>query len=49
MNQKNSKTRILGIDLARALALIGMVIVNFKIVLGDKGAAWATSFASIFE
>tara|TARA_B110000093_G_scaffold106228_1_gene114285 strand:- start:16587 stop:16898 length:312 start_codon:yes stop_codon:yes gene_type:complete len=28
------KNRIIGYDLARALALFGMVVVNFKIVMG---------------
>lgn len=31
------KKRIIGIDVARALAVIGMIIVNFKIVFGGKG------------
>ena len=31
------KKRIIGIDVARALAVIGMIIVNFKIVLGENG------------
>jgi uncharacterized membrane protein YeiB len=29
--------RIIGIDVARALAVIGMIIVNFKIVFGENG------------
>jgi uncharacterized protein len=29
--------RIIGIDVARALAVIGMIIVNFKVVFGEKG------------
>jgi len=31
------KKRIIGIDVARALAVIGMIIVNFKIALGSQG------------
>jgi len=31
------KKRIIGIDVARALAIIGMIIVNFKIVFGGEG------------
>ncbi|MFT7429277.1 MAG: hypothetical protein ACI9IZ_001774, partial [Nonlabens sp.] len=31
------KKRIIGIDVARALAVIGMIIVNFKVVFGENG------------
>jgi uncharacterized membrane protein YeiB len=34
---KQHSTRIQGIDFARALAVIGMIIVNFKIVMGGQG------------
>lgn len=43
------KNRIIGIDVARALAVIGMIIVNFKIVLGENGLSWVKSFASAFD
>jgi uncharacterized protein len=43
------KKRIIGIDVARALAVIGMIIVNFKVVFGENGLSWVKSFASIFE
>lgn len=43
------KKRIVGIDVARALAIIGMIIVNFKIVLGNTGSNWVKSIASIFD
>ena len=43
------KERIIGIDIARALAVIGMIIVNFKIVLGENGSSWVKSFASAFD
>ncbi len=43
------KKRIIGIDVARALAVIGMIIVNFKVVFGDNGASWVKFFAGIFE
>ena len=33
-------SRIIGIDVARALSIIGMVIVNFKVVLGEEGQNW---------
>ena len=43
------KKRIIGIDVARALAVIGMIIVNFKVVFGANGLPWVKSFASVFE
>jgi len=45
------KQRIIGFDVARALAIFGMVIVNFKIVMSEEtgGHEWAVWFASIFE
>jgi len=43
------KQRIIGIDVARALAVIGMIIVNFKVVLGENGLPWIKSFASVFD
>ncbi len=43
------KNRIIGIDVARALAIIGMIIVNFKIAFGERGGEIAKLFASIFE
>ena len=47
--RKTVKERIIGIDIARALAVIGMIIVNFKIVLGENGLTWVKSFASAFD
>lgn len=41
--------RIIGIDVARAFAVAGMIIVNFKIVLGQSGDSWLKSFAAVFE
>jgi len=41
--------RIVGIDVARALAIMGMILVNFKIAFGDKGNEVYKLFASIFE
>ena len=40
------KKRIVGYDLARALAIFGMVVVNFKIVMGagQNGPAWLRPF-----
>lgn len=43
------KNRIIGIDVARAIAVIGMIVVNFKIVFGNNGASWLKSLASIFD
>ena len=43
--------RIIGYDLARALAVFGMVIVNFKIVMGatTKGAPWLVHLVSLLD
>jgi len=43
------KKRIIGIDVARALAVIGMIIVNFKVVFGENGSNWVKSFASTLD
>lgn len=43
------KKRIIGIDVARALAVIGMIIVNFKVVLGENGEGWLKTFAQLFD
>lgn len=41
--------RIVGVDVARALAVIGMILVNFKMVLGQKGDTWLKPFSSLLE
>ncbi len=41
--------RIIGIDVARALAVIGMIIVNFKIVLGAQGDPWLKNITRLFD
>lgn len=41
--------RLIGIDVARALAIIGMIIVNFKIVFGSKGPEWLQTFISVLD
>lgn len=41
--------RIIGIDMARAIAVIGMIIVNFKTVFGTQGTDWLKTIASIFD
>ncbi|WP_420572623.1 DUF418 domain-containing protein [Kordia sp.] len=43
------KNRIVGIDIARALAIIGMILVNFKMIFGQEGASWLQNFIAIFE
>ncbi len=46
-----SQSRLLGLDFARALAVFGMVLVNFKIVMGadQNGADWLVKFAGMFD
>lgn len=46
-----SKHRIIGFDLARALAVIGMVVVNFKIATGAEtnGPAWLVSLVGLLS
>jgi uncharacterized membrane protein YeiB len=45
------KKRIIGYDLARALAVIGMVVVNFKIVMGagTTGPDWLVKLAGLLD
>jgi hypothetical protein len=43
------KQRIIGINVAKALAIIGMIIVNFNVVFSKNGYSWVKSFASIFD
>lgn len=43
------KKRIVGIDVARALAIIGMIIVNFKIALGSVGMDSLQSIIGLLE
>lgn len=48
--QKSSKSskRITGINVARAIAVVGMIIVNFKTVLGEQGPSWLQAAGDIF-
>lgn len=50
IKQLQSK-RIEGLDFARALAMLGMLIVNFKIIMGavGNGPAWLIWFTGLFE
>ena len=43
--------RIIGLDVARCLAIFGMVIVNYREALGEPedGPAWLVSFSSNIE
>ncbi|MDJ0646617.1 MAG: DUF418 domain-containing protein [Flavobacteriaceae bacterium] len=41
--------RIVGIDVTRALAIIGMIIVNFKMVFGQQGSSWLKPIVSVFD
>lgn len=42
-------TRIIGLDVARAWAVIGMIVVNFKLVLGKEGASWLQSLVGFLD
>jgi uncharacterized membrane protein YeiB len=41
--------RIIGIDVARAFAIFGMILVNFKMVLGQQGETWVKHFSSLLD
>lgn len=41
--------RIIGIDVARAFAVIGMIIVNFKVAFGNNGNEALKYFTGLFE
>lgn len=43
------KERIVGLDVARALAVIGMIVVNFKVVFGEHGGWWLEVLVGFFE
>lgn len=45
------RSRITGLDIARAFAVIGMVMVNFKITMGadSDGPPWLRAFAALFD
>ncbi|TRX57726.1 DUF1624 domain-containing protein [Fulvivirga sp. M361] len=43
------QTRITGIDVARALAVFGMIIVNFKMVFGDQGNPDLNNFLNVLS
>lgn len=41
--------RIIGIDVARALAIVGMILVNFKMVFGSLGDNWLAPVVTALE
>lgn len=41
--------RIIGIDVARSLAIFGMILVNFKMVFGSEGPQWLKTVMHIFD
>ncbi|MEB2282748.1 heparan-alpha-glucosaminide N-acetyltransferase domain-containing protein [Lysinibacillus xylanilyticus] len=51
MTEQLQSKRIEGLDFARALAMFGMLIVNFKIIMGatGKGSDWLIWFTGLFE
>ncbi len=54
MNNRTTQppdSRIIGFDVARCLAILAMVYVNFEVVLagGDATPAWLRSLADVFE
>lgn len=48
---RNKKSRIIGYDVARSLAVFGMVIVNYKVVMGasENGPEWLVWLAGLFD
>ncbi|MFV0307328.1 MAG: DUF418 domain-containing protein [Desertimonas sp.] len=47
----NQPARIIGLDIARAFAVVGMVIVNFKLTMGaeEAGPQWLRTVAAVFD
>ncbi len=50
-DSQNKKSRIIGYDVARSLAMIGMVMVNYKVVMGasEKGPEWLVWLAGLLD
>ncbi|NDJ76822.1 MAG: DUF418 domain-containing protein [Chloroflexi bacterium] len=48
---RKTGSRIIGYDFARALAILGMILVNFKVVMNasEAGPDWLIWFAGLFE
>lgn len=51
MNVHTTKGRIFGLDLARALAVIGMILVNYKLAMNAQAAGpdWLQTITGLFE
>ncbi|WP_427181221.1 heparan-alpha-glucosaminide N-acetyltransferase domain-containing protein [Paenibacillus sp. TC-CSREp1] len=51
MNLHTTKGRILGLDMARALAVIGMILVNYKLAMDPQAAepGWIHATTGILE
>lgn len=51
MTKRNDDRRIEGLDFARALAMLGMFIVNFGVITGSttNGSTWLIAFQHLFE
>mgnify|MGYP001200746940 FL=1 len=47
--KKTELKRIIGLDVARAFAIIGMIIVNFKVVLGNQGSYLGNFIFDFFD
>tara|TARA_B100001287_G_scaffold76620_1_gene63710 strand:- start:15512 stop:16588 length:1077 start_codon:yes stop_codon:yes gene_type:complete len=43
------KNRLIGVDVARTFAIVGMIIINFKVVFGENGNKVFKLFASFLE
>lgn len=43
------KKRIIGIDVARSLAIFGMILVNFKLVFGSNGSIFLNDILGLLE
>ncbi len=44
-----AQQRIEGLDVARAIAVMGMIIVNFKMVFGADGPNWLQAISNVFD
>lgn len=51
MLAKTKNTRLVGLDLARSLAIMGMVLVNFKVTMGagESGPEWLHFAVALFD
>ncbi len=46
---ENKKPRIIGLNVARGLAVCGMIIVNFSLVFGSEGPEWIQAISNFFK